>query len=417
MAARPDVLVIGAGAIGSAIARELAVRGADVVVVERRETVGAECSYGNAGLVSPSHCIPLARPGLWRRTPGWLRPGGAVYVRPRPSLPLLRFGLELARSCNRQRMLVGLRTLRDLARASRDLFEELAGEGLEFGYHRLGLMNVCVGEAAYDELRADADLLRREGFEPEELDARAARELEPSLRAEIAGAVFWGEDGHCDPARFVHAVAAAAETAGATFQTGTEITGFESGPDGSITAVATSGGTLRPRTVVLAAGSWTERLARMAGARIPLEPAKGYHVQFTPPAPTLTRPLIFQESVFAATPLDGTLRLAGTMEFVGLDLRLAEKRALRLLHEARSYLQGLDSPAGVETWCGLRPCTPDSLPIVGRSGRVPNLLFATGHAMLGLTLAPVTGRAVADLLVDGASELPLAPLSPLRYGA
>ena len=156
----------------------------------------------------------------------------------------------------------------------------------------------------------------------------------------------------------------------------------------------------------------------MAGIRIPLEAGKGYHVQLHDGAPQLRMPpLIFQESVFAASPMGDTLRLAGTMEFVGLDPGLDEARALRLLDKARSYLDGLDGAGRRDTWCGLRPCTPDSLPIVGQSGRVPNLLFATGHAMLGITLAPATGRALADLALDGRCELPIEPLSPIRYRA
>jgi D-amino-acid dehydrogenase len=121
--------------------------------------------------------------------------------------------------------------------------------------------------------------------------------------------------------------------------------------------------------------------------------------------------------VFAATPLDAGLRLAGTMEFVGMNEQLAERRALRLLQEARAYLTGLDAAGGFDTWCGMRPFTPDNLPIVGLSTRVPNLLLATGHSMLGITLAPITGQAVADIIVDGSSALPLAPLSPARYRA
>jgi D-amino-acid dehydrogenase len=412
-----DVAVIGAGAVGVAAAHELARRGADVVVIEARDRAGVECSYGNAGLVAPSHCIPLAAPGLLRRVPGWLRPGGAVYIRLRPSLSLARFGAELVRSCGRDRMLLGLRTLRDLTRASRDLFEDLTADGFDFGYRRDGVMNVCVSVRAFEALREDVDLLRREGFDSEVLGPHEAREREPALREGLAGAVYWAEDGHCDPGRFVAELAGAAERVGARFRLSTRVTGFACGGDGSITGVETTAGILRPRTIVLAAGSWTLPLARLAGTSIPLEPGKGYHVHLPEGAPQLRMPLIFQESVFAATPMNGALRLAGTMEFVGFDSGGADRRAPRLLEHARSYIAGLDSPGRFETWSGLRPCTPDSLPIVGRSGRVPNLLFATGHAMLGLTLAPVTGQAVADLVVDGGSELPLGPLSPARYRA
>ena len=314
-------------------------------------------------------------------------------------------------------MIAGLRTLRDLSRASRDLFEEFTGVGMDIGYQRNGLINVCATETAFEELRADAELLRSEGFAPEVLSADEACRREPCLRESVAGAIFWEEDAHCDPGRYVTEAARAAERLGTQVRLGTRVTGFDRDSNASITAVHTSAETFRPRTVVLAAGAWTPRLARLAGTRIPMEAGKGYHVQFRNGEPSLRSPLIFQESVFAATPLAGGLRLAGTMEFVGINDEPAERRAQRLLREARDYLTGLDSPGQFTTWCGLRPCTPDSLPIVGSSTRVPNLVLATGHAMLGITLAPITGRVVADLVVDGSSVMPIEPLSPARYGA
>ena len=412
----PDVVIVGGGAIGVASAHFLALRGVHVVVLEAGPKLGGEASYGNAGLVSPSHCIPLATPALLRRIPGFMRRGGAVYVRPRLSPALARFGYELARSCSRERMLRGVRALRDLSRSSRDLVEDLSRDGLELGYQHAGLMNVCRSEGAFEDLLGDVRMLQAEGFEPEVLDSAGARQREPLLRDDIAGAVFWGEDGHCDPSRLVAGLHAAAERAGARFELLTRVTGFERSADGSISAVRTGSRTYRPRTVVLAAGAATTQLARMLGAKLPVEPGKGYHAQMPAEAPTLSMPLIFQESVFAATPLGDRLRLAGTMEFVGWDLRPHRERALRLLPEARGYLHGLDVPDdAVETWFGMRPCTPDTLPVIGFSGKTPGLIYATGHGMLGITLAAATGLGVAQLALDRRSSLDLEPFSARRY--
>ena len=412
----PDVVIVGGGAIGVASAHYLALRGAYVVVLEAGRKLGGEASYGNACLVSPSHCIPLAAPGLLRRIPGFMRPGGAVYVRPRLSPGLARFCFELARSCGRERMLRGVRALRDLSRSSRDLVEELSRDGLELGYQRAGLMNVCRSQGALEDLLRDVGLLQAEGFEPEVLDSAGARAREPLLREDIAGAVFWGEDGHCDPSRLVAGLHGAAERAGARFELQTRVTGLERGADGAISAVRTASGVYRPRTVVLAAGAATPQLARMLGAKLPVEPGKGYHVQVPTGSASLRMPLIFQESVFAATPLGSRLRLAGTMEFVGWDLRPHRERALRLLEEARGYLHGLDRRDDeVETWFGMRPCTPDTLPVIGLSGKTPGLIYATGHGMLGITLAAATGLGVAQLALDRRSSLDLEPFSARRY--
>jgi len=321
------------------------------------------------------------------------------------------------RSCGRQRMLRGVRALRDLSRSSRDLVEELSRDGLELGYEHAGLMNVCRGEAAFEELLKDVELLKSEGFEPEVLDSAGARQREPMLRDDIAGAVFWGEDGHCDPGLLVAGLHAAAERAGARFELETRVTGLDRGADGSISAVRTDSRVFRPRTVVLAAGASTTRLARLVGASLPVEPGKGYHAQMAAGSAQLRMPLIFQESVFAATPMGDRLRLAGTMEFVGWDMRPQRERALRLLSEARGYLHGLDQPDDqVETWFGMRPCTPDTLPVIGFSGKTAGLIYATGHGMLGITLAAATGLGVAQLALDRRSSLDLEPFSARRYG-
>jgi D-amino-acid dehydrogenase len=413
-----DVLVIGAGVIGIAAAHRLAQRGRDVVVVDSRSAAGAECSYGNAGLISPSHCIPLARPGVLRQLPRWLFTSGAVRIKPRLSPDLARFGLRLSRSATQEQMMSGLRALRDLARASRDLFEDLVRDGLDFGYRRDGVMNVCSSQRAYEALCEDAELLRTEGFDPEVLGPREARKMVPMLRDDVAGAVYWEEDAHCDPARFVRELSVAAETEGARFHADTTVVSFELGIGGAITHVHSTSGDYRPTTVVLAAGAWTAPLARAVGTRIPMEAGKGYHAHFRDVAgQRLNMPLIFQESVFAATPIGEDIRLAGTMEFVGLDLTLRAKKTARLVVEANTYLERVAPGSAYESWCGLRPCTPDSLPIVGISTRVPNLIFATGHAMLGLTLAPVTGQAIADLVMDGGTALPIESLAPRRFGA
>jgi D-amino-acid dehydrogenase len=412
-----DVVIVGGGVIGVSIALELAQRGAAVLVLESRDRPGLECSYGNSGLIAPSHCIPLAAPGVLRRMPGWLRGNGAIHVKLRPSIDLARFGLLLLRSCGRDQMLRGLRTLRDLARASQELVEDLNRAGLDFGYTRRGVMNVCHTETAFKALSADARLLASEGFDPDVLTPTQARQVEPCLRDTIAGAVLWQEDAHCDPRRFNDEISRAAREAGAYFETGTRVLGFTHGAHRTIRTVETSAGPRSAQAVILAAGSWTARLARQAGTRIPLQPGKGYHVHLSDASPPVQTPMIFQESVFAATPMSGQLRLAGTMQFVGLDLRLSDGAAARLLTEARHYLDGLDEAHSYETWCGLRPCTPDSLPLVGRSTRVQNLYLATGHAMLGLTLAAVTARAISEQIVDGSTKLPVDPLAPARYGA
>jgi D-amino-acid dehydrogenase len=412
-----DVAIVGAGLAGVSAAYYLARSGVDVVVLERNQTSGSECSYGNAGLITPSHSMPLAGPESLRLIPRWLiRDRAGIYIKPRLSLDLLRFGVLFARHANTHAMLGGMRNLRDLTRESKKQFEELLiEESLEVGYQTNGLMNVSRTQAGFQQLVERARLLEREGFQPEILSPSHARQLEPRLRDDITGAVFWAEDAHCDPHRFVCTLAEAASRRGAHFRFGCEVTKLHLGNDRRVSKLDTTSGSLRAKHVVLAAGAWTVRLARSAGLRIPLEAAKGYHADVDDSEP-IRIPMIFHEHTFAATPLGNKLRLAGTMEFIGLDDELDRSRAGRLLTHARLYLENL-SGDDLSAWSGLRSCTPDSLPLIGRSSVIPNLIFATGQGMLGLTLAPVTGSAVAALVTGEETDLSIHSLSPGRFRA
>jgi D-amino-acid dehydrogenase len=413
--ARPtDVVVVGAGAIGVSIAYFLAKRGASVLVLEQADSAGSACSYGNAGLVCPSHCIPLVRAGTWRQLPRWLRRGGPIHVRPRMSRDLAAFGLAAIRSSRRAHLMRGLRALRDLSRMSRDLFEELTANGLQLGYRRDGLMNVSWTEDGFRAIEADARLLESEGFDAEVLTASEARAREPLLREEIAGAVFWAEDGHCEPSMYVGTMRQAAEALGAKFVFGEAVIALERGAEGLVSGVRTEPRTFRGAHVVVAAGAWSARCASWVGDRLLLEPGTGYHVQLSGETEALTLPLICNEHVFAATPLSSGTRLAGSLEFIGLDESASPGWASRLLRAARGYLDGLDGDITGSTWVGHRPCTPDSLPILGASPRCKNLVYATGHGMLGITLAPVTGLAISEMLTGEHSSIDISATSPSR---
>ena len=244
-----------------------------------------------------------------------------------------------------------------------------------------------------------------------------ARKREPSLRPDISGGVFWAEDAHCEPGLFVTALARAAERRGVRFEFGLRVTRLTETQDGAIAAVRTERGAFRPRKVVLAAGAWTPALAQMAGVRIPLEAGKGYHVQLHDGAPQLRMPLIFQESVFAATPMGGTLRLAGTMEFVGLDPRLGRAACAKAAQRGTLLPRG---PRGV--WPARDVVRPPALHArqpshcrPKRAGAEPPLCHGPRDARHHARSA--TGRALADLALDGRCELPIEPLSPIRYRA
>ena len=389
----PDVLVVGGGAIGACAAYELARRGARVTVVER-STDASGCSYGNAGLICPSHAEALANPAAIRDGLRWIgRRDSPFRLHPRLALVpwLARFGAAARPS----RSGAATRHLRALAERSLALHAELASV-LPTSFARRGLLSV------YER-----------GGAPGMLSAAEARELEPALAPTIAGAVLHPDEAHCDPRAFVSSLLDGAAAHGAELRTGVEILRLRR-TNGAISGLDTTDGLLRAGSVVLAAGTWTRELAGQVGVHVPLEPAKGYHLE-TDSAPLQAGiPIYMEEARVIATPLGGRLRLAGTLELAGLDLRVDHVRLGALLDAARRTLVLPERTRTVKVWRGLRPCAPDGLPIIGGVDGVENLVLATAHAMLGITLAPVTGALVADLL-SGDAPPDIAPFAPGRF--
>ncbi len=415
MVQRADVLVVGAGVVGVAAAHFLAARGRAVTVVEAGD-VASGSSYGNAGLFVPSHSVPLAAPGVVAKGMRWMfDPDSPFYIKFRWDRALLSWLWKFRAACREDRARRAIPLLRDLHRASGGLFDELVRlDGMDCAWARRGLLSVCRTKRALEDGMAEAKLLGEYGLATEVLDAPAARALVPALREGLAGAIRWPEDAHLEPASFVRTLARHAEARGAKILTRTEVIGFDAaGP--RIAEVRTTRGLFRPEEVVLAAGSWSPGLARSLGLAVPIQPAKGYSIALSMPSPPPSLPLLLAEAKVGVTPMGKFLRLAGTLEIAGLDFSINERRVEAIRRGAREFLEGLDSLEELEVWRGLRPCTPDGLPMVGRPRRLENLILATGHAMIGLSLGPITGKLVAEIAARETPSIDLALLSPDRF--
>jgi len=401
----PDVVIVGGGAIGAACALELSRAGASVTLLERGPSLASGCSAGNAGLICPSHSAPLATRASLHNGLRWiLKPDSPFYLKPRPAaVPwLARFALA-ARHAEQ-----GARIIRELSVASLELHATW-GEELGTGFVRRGVLNVYASEETLAAGSREADA---SGLPFAALDRAQALMLEPALGERTVGAVLYRQEGHCDPLSFVRAVGEAAASAGAAIRTGADARLRRI--NGRIAVVA-GAEELRPETVVLAAGAWSSRLAGDIGVRFPLEGGKGYHVDLEAGEGDPTRPVWLQESWAIATPLAGRLRLAGTLELAGLDVTINRRRAEAVRAGGIRGLRGLAERRVVDVWAGLRPCAPDGLPIIGRPTATPGLVVATGHAMKGLSLAPVTGRLVAQLVAGAPLDHDLASLRPDRF--
>jgi D-amino-acid dehydrogenase len=280
---------------------------------------------------------------------------------------------------------------------------------VDTGFERRGVLNVYASEETLAAGRREAS---HSGLRFESLDSEQAVALEPALGPQTRGAVYYPDEAHCDPLRFVQAVGQAATEVGVDVRTGTEARLRRA--NGAV-VVETRAGDLRPSVVVLAAGAWAGRLARTIGIFLPLEGGKGYHVDLEGAERDPRIPTWLQESWVIATPLPGRLRLAGTLQLAGLDLSVDSVRADAVRLGGVRSLRGLEGRRVLDVWAGLRPCTPDGLPVIGRPAGVDGLIVATGHAMKGTSLAPVTAGLVAELVAGEASSHDLEPLSPARF--
>jgi D-amino-acid dehydrogenase len=420
MATGRHIVVCGGGVIGLSCAYYLAREGHRVTVVERSAEGTDSCAHGSAGYVSPSHVVPLAAPGMVGLGLKWmLNPRGPFHVRPRPDVGFLRWAWLFARSCSRANVERGAPVLRDLCLASRALFAEFSREaGNVFEFEERGLLNLCRTQETLDhETHGLARIANELGVEARVLDATATARIEPGVRMAVAGSVYFPLDAHVTPRLFMPALLEALKRLGVEFRWNTEITGWVEGEGARIRAVRTTGGEIAGDEFVTAAGSWSPRVLSTLGIRLPMEAGKGYSLTI-PESPVRVRvPMILAESRVAVTPMGRALRFGGTMELTGINSTIRPERVDQIKAAARVFFPDfpLEAFDRVVPWSGLRPVSPDGLPYVGRFASRPNLIAAGGHAMLGLTLAPVTGALVADVIAGRKPSIALGPLSPDRF--
>ena len=409
---KTDIAIIGAGIIGLAIAFRLAAAGRDIVVVDPNEA-GSGASYGNAGAIAPYGCAPIGNPDVLRNLPGLLFGAQSpLAIRPAalPSLLpwLARFVSQSmpARAHRNAHALAGL--LRQAMPAWRDLSAQaeaadlFRSEGCLYFYRdRMPAKNSEWAGRLRDEL----------GIRQERLSAAEVAKLEPALPPSAGGLFFPAAAHIVDPAALARRLAAAAQAHGVSFQRA-RVERLEP-QDGGPIRLTGRDLTVDARNVVLAAGAWSRSLARQGGEAIPLDTERGYHIEFAMDACPINRPVSPVDLGFYVTPMAGRLRVAGTVELGGLSALPNPRRIALLERGARKLFPDL-GPVHAQ-WLGFRPSLPDSLPVIGRSRRYPNLFLAFGHGHLGMTLAGVTSRLVGDLIERRNDAGDLSAFRPDRF--
>jgi D-amino-acid dehydrogenase len=410
-----DVVVVGAGVIGVACALELARRGATVTVIER-DRIGNACSYGNAGWLTPSLALPLPAPGVIAKAARWLLDGDSpFYIQPRFDLELLTWLLRFWAATGRSRFERGAEALVRLSRWSCDAWAGLATRSaVDFAYSRPGMLAIYEHTDAFQAARSGAELTARFDVPFEIWSEQEVREREPAVVGAQVGAYFFPEDAHCEPHQAVLALADEARRAGVRFREGTEAYAVER--DGAtLRALITTRGRIAARDFVLATGVWSRALGRRLGLRLPVLGAKGYSLVLPRLDPQPARSLLLAERKVGVVPHPEIVRIAGTLELVDDDLSITRRRVDAIVRAVRGLLS-LPEPLTVnELWRGLRPCTPDGLPLIGRAREPQNLWLATGHQMTGLKTGPGTGLLLAQLMNGETPTFDPTPFRADRY--
>jgi D-amino-acid dehydrogenase len=411
------VVIVGGGVVGLSTALECARRGHSVVVLERNGERRDGCSYGNTGMIVPSHFVPLAAPGAVALALKWmLNPASPFYVKPRLSLELARWGLDFWRAATFERARRAAPLLVRLALAGRAGYEALAGTGDDFGFRNSGVLILCRDPHTFEEEARAALEARALGLTTEVLDAKATAAREPGIKMDVAGAVYVAQDCNLDPARLMDVLQRHCAAAGVELRWQTEVGGWR--VNGTrIDSVQAGGETLGADEFVLCAGVWTGGLGRELGLRLPMQAGKGYSLTLANPARSPKGCALLTEARVAVSPMSGKLRFGGTMELAGIDESINPIRVRGIIEAVKRYYPEFSDQdfAGIEPWRGLRPCTPDGLPYVGRTAKAQNLVVAAGHAMMGISLAPITAKLAADAIDGAPAARDVALLSPDRF--
>ncbi len=409
-------IIVGGGVIGLCSAYYALKRGFAVTVVERGEVGGDNCSLGNAGMIVPSHFVPLASPGMIAKGVRFLLdPQSPFFVRPRLDVGLMRWGWRFYRSATERHVAASRELLRDLQLESRRLFGELAADE-DFGLVQRGLLTLCKTSKGLEEEIQGAAAAREIGVQADVLDAKATAALEPDLTMDVAGSVYFPQDCHLDPARFVDSIRRRIVALGGVIEHGVNIDTIEA-TRGEVSAVSGGGRRFEGARFVVAGGAWSAELLLSVGLKLLLQAGKGYSLTLPSPPELPRLCAILAEASVAVTPMGGRLRFAGTMELAGLNRSISPMRVQGIVKAVGSYLPSFPASefSNVTPWAGLRPVSADGVPYLGKVSGLRNLVVATGHAMMGVSLAPVSGRLVADLLAGDPPFRAIEAMSPGRF--
>jgi len=409
--------IIGGGIIGLSSAYYLSKAGHKVTIIEQGDLKDG-CSFGNAGMIVPSHFIPLATPGMISKGIRWMFSSTSpFYVRPRLNGDLIKWGYQFYKHSTKEHVERSIPALKEISLLSKAMYHQLSKElPFDFGYNERGLMMLYQTAGTEAEEKETAHRANTIGIEAHVLGPKEVQQLEPDVKVNVRGGVYFPGDAHITPQLLVSQLISYLKNKGVEFKTNTQVIDFI--VEGNLVKVIkTDKGELTFDDIIIATGSWSGQTAARLGISIPMQAGKGYSFTLENVAKNVRIPSIFLEARVAITPMGNTLRFGGTMEISGVDHTINMNRVKGIVDAVPNYYPEMKvvMPDKEKVWHGLRPCSPDGLPYIGRSKRIKNLVFATGHSMMGLSLAPGTGKIVSEIINKEKLSMDIEAFEPERF--
>jgi len=414
-----NVVVIGGGIIGLSSAFYLQRSGHSVSVIDKGD-FSDNCSYGNAGYICPSHFIPLATPGIvWKGLKWMLNSRSPFYVRPSLNSDLVDWGIKFIKSATNKKVEAAAIPLTEIAKLSQHEYKSWTSlPGFDFSYEQKGLFEIFQTHSFAAHAAETVTKAKKLGLDVALLSYDELQRMEPQTKINALGAIFFKSDAHLYPNKLMKDLLTHLRTNGVQLISNAEVKGFEKGGK-SVTKVITSKNAYDAEVVVIAAGAWSRDVAAMVNAKIPMMPGRGYSLTLENSGYQLNHPSILVEGRVAVTPMDkNKIRFGGTMEVVPVSAAPRYHRVEGILNSVKKFFPefNVPMPSTDKLWFGYRPCSADGLPYIGRIKSYDNVIVASGHSMLGLSLGAGTGKLVSEMINETPASINISPFAVERFG-
>lgn len=418
MSPHHHITIIGGGIIGLSSAWYLNEAGYQVTVVDQSDLLDGT-SHGNAGMIVPSHFVPLAAPGVIQQGLKWMLDSKSpFYIKPRLNVDLMQWVWRFYRSCTPEKVQKAMPILQAYNEWSKELYQAFAKEpNFDFCFEKKGLLMLYQSSKVGEEEIEMAEQAHALGLKAEILSAMEVQALEKDIPLDVAGGVYYPGDAHLYPNLFIAQLQQVLLKRGVNILSNTSITNFKK-DKGQVSHLQTQDGRVIPvQKVLVCAGSWSAELLKKLRLKILLQDGKGYSITLKKPKNKPAYPTILTEAKVAITPMGEDLRIGGTLELSNLSPKVNRNRLQGILESVPKYYPGfeMDQADLQEVWHGFRPCTPDGLPYMGALPTYKNLYLATGHAMMGMSLGPATGKLMAEMIQGKSTQLDLSLFKPDRF--